>query len=118
MERRSAEAIADATQRLREPVRPGILGAAAAELIADEHASRRPWEEAVRWYRRKPRFRRVPARRSAGWEGGRILEEQLGRGDEARELYAAACRAGNRKACVKSGEPAPRPRLFPRRRGP
>ncbi len=116
IEGQSADAIADAT-RVFNGNPPGSVGAAAASLIGDESASRRDWEEAVQWYRRAA----VPQSSStahAGWEGGRILEERLGRGEEARELYVAACRAGNRESCVKSGEAPPRPRLFPRRRGP
>ncbi len=116
MERRSADAVADATA-VFESQPPRILAASAAELIADEHAAQRRWEEAVRWYR-EAALPQGPESARAGWEGGRILEERLGRADEARELYSAACHAGNRRACVESGEPAPRPHLFPRRRGP
>ncbi len=116
MERRSDEAIADATA-VHEGRPPGFLGAVAAELLAEEHLSRGDFEEAARWYR-EAAIPQNPLSAHAGWEGGRILEERLGRAGEARELYAAACRAGNRKACAKSGDPAPRPRLFPRRRAP
>ena len=116
MERRSADAIADATTVFNSNP-PGSLGAAAASLIGDENASRRDWEEAVRWYRRAA-VPQSPSTAHAGWEGGRILEEGLGRAEEARELYGAACRAGNRESCVKIGESPPRPRLFPGRRRP
>ncbi len=116
MEGRGADAVADATA-VFESQPPRILAAMAAELIADEHAAQRRWEEAVRWYR-EAALPQGPGSARAGWEGGRILEDRLGRADEARELYVAACHAGNRKACLESGEPAPRPRLFPRRRGP
>jgi tetratricopeptide (TPR) repeat protein len=116
MERRSAEAIADATAVFeRHPA--GSLRAAAAELVAAEHASAKAWEDAAHWFR-KAAIPQGPASAHAGWEGARILEEKLGRPDEARELYAVACRAGNRKACLATGEPAPRPKRFPRRRGP
>jgi tetratricopeptide (TPR) repeat protein len=116
MERRSADAIADAT-KVFESNPPGSLGAAAASLIGDESASLRDWEVAVRWYRRAA-VPQSPSTAHAGSEGGRILEERLGRADEARELFVAACRAGNRESCVKSGETPPRPRLFPGRRRP
>ena len=116
MERRSAEAIADATAVTRSHP-PAALAAAAAELLGDEHATLGAWEEAVRWYRAAA-IPQSPFAARAGWEGGRILQEQLGRTDEARELWGAACRAGSRKACLAVGEPEPRPRLFPRRRGP
>ncbi len=116
MERRSAEAIADATKVFNgDP--PASLGAAAASLIGDESASRRDWDEAVLWFRRAA-IPQSPSTAHAGWEGGRILEERLGRAEEARELYVASCRAGNRESCARSGEAPPRPRLFPRRRGP
>ena len=116
MERRSAEAIVDATKVFKSNP-PGSLGPAAASLLGDESAARRDWEEAVQWYRRAA----VPQSSSsahAGWEGGRILEERLGRGEEARELYVAACSAGNRESCLKSGETPPRAKLFPGRRRP
>ncbi len=113
---RSDEAIADAT-KVFEARPPGPLGPAAAELIADGHAARARWEESARWYR-EAAIPENPVSARAGWEGARILESRLGRKDEARELYAAACGAGNRKACAETGQPAPRPRLFPRRRGP
>ncbi len=116
MERRSAEAIADATKIFNSSP-PGSLGAAAASLIGDESASRRDWEEAVQWFRRAA-IPQSPSTAHAGWEGGRILEDRLGRAEEARELFVAACRAGSRESCVRSGEAPPRPRLFPRRRGP
>jgi len=116
LERRSDEAIADATA-VHEGRPPGFLGAVAAELLAEEHLARGAWEEAARWYRNAA-IPQSPLSAHAGWEGGRILEERLGRAGEARELYAAACRAGNRRACAKSGDPAPRPRLVPRRRAP
>ena len=114
MEGRGEEAIADATAVLAgQP--PASLAAPAAELLGDEHAARGRFEEAVRWYR-EAAFPQGPVSARAGWEGGRILEEQLGRRAEARELYAVACRAGNREACRRSGEGRLRPRLFPRRR--
>ena len=116
MERRRAEAIADATAVTRSHP-PAALAAAAAELLGDEHATLGTWEEAVRWYRAAA-IPQTPFTARAGWEGGRILQEQLGRTDEARELWGAACRAGSRKACLAVGEPEPRPRFFPRRRGP
>jgi tetratricopeptide (TPR) repeat protein len=116
MERRSTEAIADATKVFNSNP-PGSVGAAAASLIGDESVSRRDWDEAVLWFRRAA-IPQSPYTAHAGWEGGRILEERLGRAEEARELYVAACRAGNRESCVRSGEAPPRPRLFPRRRGP
>ncbi|MBK6404269.1 MAG: hypothetical protein IPF66_04060 [Holophagales bacterium] len=116
MERRSAAAIADATTVVNSSP-PGTLGAAAASLIGDESAALRDLEAAVSWYRRAA-IPQSPLSAHAGWEGGRILEKGLGRTEEARELYGAACRAGHREACVKIGEPPPRPRLFPRRRAP
>jgi hypothetical protein len=116
MERRSAEAIADATA-VYESRPPGFLGATAAELIADEKAALKSWEEAARWYGNAA-LPQSPVSARAGWEGGRILEERLGRPEDARELYTASCRAGNRKACQKSGDPGPRPRPFARRRTP
>ncbi|MBK9968107.1 MAG: hypothetical protein IPP07_25820 [Holophagales bacterium] len=116
MERRSAEAIADATKVFGGNP-SGSLGSAAASLIGDESASARDWEAAVQWYRRAA-IPDSPSTAHAGWEAGRILEERLGRADEARELYRAACRAGNRESCLKSGDAPPRPQLFPRRRRP
>ena len=116
---RGDEAIADATA-VWESRPPGFLGAAAAELAGDELAARARWEEAVSWYR-KAAIPQSPSSSHAGWEAGRILSDRLGRPDEARDLFDAACRAGNRKACQRSGgEPPPphRPRPFPRRRGP
>jgi tetratricopeptide (TPR) repeat protein len=95
---------------------PLPLAAAAAELIADEEASRGGFEEAADWYR-KASIPMSPSTSRAGWEGGRLLEEKLNRPDEARELFIAACKAQNPKACERVGE-RPRPRLFPRRRGP
>ena len=116
MERQSAAAIADATTVVSSSP-PGALGAAAASLIGDESAALGDLEAAVLWYRRAA-IPHSPLSAYAGWEGGRILEKGLGRTEEARELYGAACRAGHREACVKIDEPAPRPRLFPRRRAP
>ncbi len=116
MEQRSADAIADATKVFGANP-SGSLGSAAASLIGDESASARDWETAVQWYRRAA-IPESPSTAHAGWEAGRILEERLGRADEARDLYRAACRAGNRESCLKSGEAPPRPQLFPRRRRP
>jgi len=116
MERRSEEAIADA-KAVYESRPPAFLAGSSAELLGDEHAARGAWEEAAAWYR-KAAIPPGPSTSRAGWEGGRILQDRLGRNEEARELFAASCRAGNRKACAASGESAPRPRLFPRRRGP
>lgn len=116
MDRRGSAAIADATKVFNGNA-AGPLGAAAAALIGDESASAREWEVAVGWYRRAT-VPESPSTAHAGWEAGRILEEQLGRADEARDLYRAACRAGNREACLKTGEAPPRPQLFPRRRRP
>ncbi len=116
---RGEEAIADAGA-VWESRPPGFLGAAAAELVADEHSARARWEDAAAWYR-KAAIPQSPSSSRAGWEGARILADRLGRPDEARELFDAACRAGNRKACLESGgEPPPprRPRPFARRRGP
>ena len=116
MERRSAEAIADATSGLRAAARRVLSGRGGG-------ARRRRARFGEGLGRRGPLVPEGgdsagPASAHAGWEGGRILEERLGRPDEARELYAVACRAGNRKACLEKGEPAPRPKRFPRRRGP
>jgi tetratricopeptide (TPR) repeat protein len=72
MERRSAEAIADATKVFNGNP-PGSVGAAAASLIGDESASRRDWDEAVLWFRRAA-IPQSPSTAHAGWEGGRILE--------------------------------------------
>ena len=116
MERRSADAIADATKVFNSHP-DDSLGPAAASLIGDENASGRNWEEAVQWYRRAT-VPQSPSTAHAGWEGGRILEEELGRAQDARVLYTAACRAGSRESCLKSGETPPRPRLFPGRRRP
>jgi tetratricopeptide (TPR) repeat protein len=116
MERRSADAIADATKVFNSNP-PGFLGPAAASLVGDESSSRRDWEEAVQWYRRAT-VPQSPSTAHAGWEGGRILEVELGRAEDARVLYTAACRAGSRESCQKSGESPPRPRLFPGRRRP
>lgn len=117
MERRSAEAVADATKVFGGHP-SGSLGSAAASLIGDESASARDWEAAVQWVSPGGDSPESPSTAHAGWEGGRILEERLGRADEARDLYRAACRAGNRESCLKSGEAPPRPQLFPRRRRP
>ena len=116
MERRSPEAIADATTVWQSHPQ-SALAAAAAELLADEYATLGTWEEAARWYRTAA-IPQSPFTSRAGWEGGRILKEKLGRADEARELWVVACRAGNRKACLAAGEPETRPRPFARRRGP
>ncbi|MFN7988706.1 MAG: serine/threonine-protein kinase [Thermoanaerobaculia bacterium] len=116
MERKSGEAIADATA-VWQSHPPAALAAAAAELLADEHATLGAWEAAARWYR-SAAIPQSPFTSRAGWEGGRILQEKLGRADEAHELWGVACRAGNRKACLAAGEPETRPRPFARRRGP
>jgi len=115
MERRGDEAIADA-KKVWESRPPLALAAGAAEVVADEEAARGAFEDAVAWYRRAA-IPVSPSSARAGWEGGRLLEEKLNRPGEARELFVAACKANNPKACERVGE-KPRPRLFPRRRGP
>lgn len=115
IDRQGAEAIADAT-KVFDGNPASSLGPAAASLIGDESASRLEWEEAVRWYRRASESR-SPSTAHAAWEAGRILEERLGRAEEAREMYGIACRAGFREACQKTGESPLRRWLGQRRRG-
>ena len=115
LERRPDAAIAEA-KRVFDARPPIPLAASAAELIADEEAARGDAEQAASWYRRAA-IPMSPSTARAGWEGGRLLEERLQRPDEARELFLASCKAQNARACEHVGE-RPRPRLFPRRRGP
>jgi serine/threonine protein kinase/tetratricopeptide (TPR) repeat protein len=70
-------------------------------FVADEYVDLGRWDEAVRTYRQVVELGGSVAAQ-AGMDGGRIALEKLGDDSSARELFSAACNAGNLLACRRA----------------
>jgi len=70
-------------------------------FVADEYVDLGRWEDAVRTYGEVVELG-GPAVAQAGMDGGRIALEKLGDSVTARELFRAACDAGNDLACRRA----------------
>ena len=70
-------------------------------FVADEYVDLGRWEDAVRTYRQVVELG-GPVVAQAGMDGGRIALEKLNDGTTARELFRAACDAGNDLACRRA----------------
>ena len=70
-------------------------------FVADEYVDLGRWDDAVRTYRQVAELGGAVAAQ-AGMDGGRIALEKLGDAPTAKELFRAACNAGNDLACRRA----------------
>jgi tetratricopeptide (TPR) repeat protein len=101
-------AAADAKTAYAAAANP-FSAAGIAAFIGDETSRAHQYEEALKWYRTALRVQ-TPSSGAVAYRAAKLAREKLNRETDAKELFQAACRAGNKEACKETGG-SPLPRL-------